>query len=295
MKKIVIVSGPTASGKTSFAIDYAEKNNGVIINADSRQIYKGLPVLSAQPNEEEKRNIEHLLYSVIEPTENCSVAMWLELVKQKIEYCFKKEKLPIVVGGTGMYISKLINGISKIPEIPQEIREKTIKLYNNLGYEEFYKKALKIDKECVEKLNPNDKQRLMRIIEVYEVSGSSMTTLRNAKNIEIFPQNYFFHININPPKNILYKTCLLRFERMIKNDRALEEIKNFMGKYSNILKNPLQYPISNTIGFLDGIKYLNKELSLENYIEISTGITRRYAKRQYTWFNHQFKNFDLRI
>lgn len=294
-KKIIVVSGPTASGKTAYSVELAKKYNGVIINADSMQIYKGLPILSAQPTEVEKEGIEHLLFSYLEPENNCNIGLWLKLVKEKIDYCFSSGKRPIIVGGTGMYISKLIDGISQIPEVPQDIREKINNLYTEVGYQECYKRALKIDKEYVEKLNPNDKQRLLRFLEIFEVSGKSIRYFQEKGNIRLFPRDMFFHININTPRDLLYQRCELRFKKLVEQDNVLEEIKNFSQEHKKIINNPTGYSVSNTIGLLEGVEYLNGKISLNDFIIQSVKITRNYAKRQYTWFNHQFDRFDLRV
>ncbi|MDD2840339.1 MAG: tRNA (adenosine(37)-N6)-dimethylallyltransferase MiaA [Rickettsiales bacterium] len=294
-KKIVIISGPTVSGKTAYSINLAKEQNGIVINVDSMQIYKGLPILSAQPKESEKKDIEHLLFSHLEPENNCNIGLWLNLAKEKIDYCFLKGKTPIVVGGTGMYISKLIDGISQIPEVPQEIREKINNLYEEIGYQECYEKALKIDKEYIEKLNPNDKQRMLRLLEIFEVSGKSIRYFQEKGNIAFFPREMFFHININPLRDILYQRCELRFKKLVEKDNVLEEIKTFSQNHKNIISNQNNYSVSNTIGLAEGIKYLNGEISLEEFINQSVKITRNYAKRQYTWFNHQFDKFDLQI
>ncbi|HSQ97412.1 MAG TPA: tRNA (adenosine(37)-N6)-dimethylallyltransferase MiaA [Rickettsiales bacterium] len=293
--KIIVISGPTASGKTSYSIALAKEKNGIIINADSMQIYKGLPILSAQPTEAEKSDIEHLLFSYLEPENNCNIGLWLNLAKEKIEYCFSKGKTPIIVGGTGMYISKLIDGISQIPEVPQNIREKINNLYEEIGYQECYKKGLKIDKEYTEKLNPNDKQRLLRLLEIFEITGKSLRHFTQKGNIKLFPRDTFFHININPPRDLLYQRCELRFKKLVEEDNVLEEIKTFKNNHKKIIDDPNKYSITKTIGLTEGIKYLNDEISIDNFINQSIKITKNYAKRQYTWFNHQFDKFDLQI
>ena len=294
-KKIIVISGPTASGKTKYSIDVANKNNGIIINADSMQIYKGLPILSAQPTDAEKNGIEHLLFSHLEPNENCNVGLWLKLAQEKIEYAFSKNKTPIIVGGTGMYISKLIDGISRIPEVSNDIRDEVIKLYEEIGHENFYKKALEIDEEYVKNLNSNDKQRLMRVVEVYKQTGKTIKYFQNLGNITLYPKDVFFHININPSRDILYNRCDLRFKKMVEDEGVIEEIKNFVKKYPEIVKNQDKYSVCNTIGLREGIQFLNNEITMDDFINISVKITRNYAKRQYTWFNHQFDKFDLRI
>ena len=293
--KIVVISGPTASGKTAYSINFAKENNGIIINADSMQIYEGLPILSAQPTIEEQDGIEHLLFSYLEPSNNCNVGLWLKLVKEKIDYCFSKGKTPIIVGGTGMYISKLIDGISQIPEVPQEIRNKVLNLYNEIGYDGCYEKALKIDAEYTKKLNPNDKQRLLRLLEIFEITGKSISYFQKLGNKKLFEREKFFHININPQRDVLYQRCELRFKKMILEDGGLQEIENFTNKHKNVIQQPENYSITKTIGLLDGVRYLNKETTLDEFLNNSIKLTKNYAKRQYTWFNHQFDRFDLRV
>ncbi|GMO57891.1 MAG: tRNA (adenosine(37)-N6)-dimethylallyltransferase MiaA [Rickettsiales bacterium] len=283
--KIIVISGATASGKTAFAIDYALKNNGVVINADSRQIYKGLPILSAQPNTEEKKQVKHLLYDFFEPAERISVGKWLELVKIEIDKCFKNGELPIVCGGTGMYISRLIDGISPLPEVSAELREKTIKKYEELGYENFKEIALKIDKNFVEKLNLNDKQRLMRVVEIYELSGKTITELQMQGNELVYPSEYFKHINIRPPKEKVYENCRIRFEKMLEIG-VLDEVLSFKKQYNTT---------TNTIGYNECLAFLDGNITKEELIYSVSKITRLYAKRQFTWFDHQFKTIDTLI
>ena len=204
-------------------------------------------------------------------------------------------KTPIIVGGTGMYISKLIDGISQIPEVSQETRNKIVNLYNEIGYNACYDKALKIDAEYTKKLNPNDKQRLLRLLEVFEITGKSISYFQKLGNKKLFEREKFFHININPQRDILYQRCELRFKKMILENEGLQEIENFAKKYKNVIEQLENYSITKTIGLLDGVKYLNKEITLDEFLNNSIKFTRNYAKRQYTWFNHQFDMFDLRV
>jgi tRNA dimethylallyltransferase len=135
----------------------------------------------------------------------------------------------------------------------------------------------------------------MRVVEIFETSGKSIGDLQKQKNILLFPKEYFYHININPPKEILYKKCFLRFKKIASDENTLKEVDSFRKKYKKIIENPNEYSIAKTIGLFECIKYLNKEISFEEMVDISARITKNYAKRQYTWFNHQFEKFDLRI
>lgn len=293
-KKILIISGPTASGKSGLGLYLAKEVDGVIINADSMQIYKGLPILSAQPTEEEQKEIEHLLYSHFEPTENCSVGIWLELIQKAIEGVFTKNKTPIVVGGTGMYVDKLINGLLPIPDISSEVRKKATDLFNKIGYEKFYEKTKKIDEESVLKLNKNDKQRLIRIYEVYEGTGKKLSEWQKLPNEKIYEKEQLFHINLRPPRDLLYEKCNNRFEKMLDKG-GFEEVENFIKKYPGIACNLQNYPIGKTIGLLEVIQYFNDEIDKEELVRHATKKTRNYAKRQYTWYKNQFKEEDMMI
>jgi len=292
--KIIVISGVTASGKSGLGIELAEKTNGVVINADSMQIYKSLPILSAQPTREEQRKVEHLLYSYLEPTENCSVGVWLDLVQKAINATLDKEQTPIVVGGTGMYISKLINGILEMPTISKKTREDTIKLYDKLGYKDFYEKTKAIDEEAVLKLNPNDKQRLMRIYEIYKQTGKKLSDIKKQSNKKFYPREQFLHINLNPPRDLLYEKCNLRLKKIV-GEGGLDEVKDFIKNYPEIIQNPQNYSISKTLGFKEIVDYINNEIDWDTMIDKASQKTRNYAKRQYTWFRNQFKDVDMGI
>lgn len=290
--KIIVISGVTASGKSGLALQLAKQINGVIINADSMQIYKGLPILSAQPTEKERGEISHLLYSHLEPTKNCSVGIWLEIVQKAINETLANNKTPIVVGGTGMYISKLIEGILEMPDISKETRQKTTALYEEIGYDEFYKITSEIDKESVLKLSPNDKHRLMRIYEMYSETGKKLSDIKKQPNQIFYPREQFFYINLNPPRELLYEKCNKRFGKMV-DEGGLDEVKKFMQDYPEIIQNPQSYSISKTLGLREIIQYIRGEINWNEMIEVSTKITRNYAKRQYTWFRNQLKDKDL--
>lgn len=291
--KIIVISGPTASGKSSLAFELAKLINGCVINADSMQIYKGLPILSAQPSIEEQKIVEHKLYSYLEPNENNSVYIWLKLVEKYIKNAFINNKTPIVVGGTGMYISRLINGIKELPTIPQELRNETIKLFEKIGYEEFYKLIKNIDNKAVEKLNKNDKQRLMRIYEVYKISGKNLTYYKDIKNDYLFNPEIFVHINLSIDRNLLYDRCRKRFEIIV--DNVENEVELCLKKYPYILNNEQKYSILSTLGFKEFLDFKNNLISKSELIENTVKTTRHYAKRQCTWFRNQFNKFDYQL
>lgn len=293
--KVFIISGPTASGKSLLAIALAKIFNGTIVNADSCQIYKKLPILSAQPSKEEFERAEHKLYGVLEPEENNSVFKWLNLVEKESKEIFANGKNMAVVGGTGMYISRLVKGIVDLPNVDAGIREELNALYDKIGWENFYDKVFKIDPEASSKLNKNDKHRLIKIYEIYASCGKKMSKLEKSENKKFFKDESLFHINLFPNRDNLYDLCEKRFLKMLENDAIIDETRNFLRENKRILDNGKHYSIYNTLGFIEIKNYLENKITREEMIFLSVKKTRNYAKRQYTWFKNQFKNIDFLI
>lgn len=275
-QKIVVISGPTASGKSDLALKLADMQDIAIINADSLQIFAGLPVLSSQPLESDQKKVPHFLYSYFQPQENSSVGLWLKLVKPLVEQLWSENKLPVIVGGSGMYISKLIEGISEMPEIHEEIRTKSRQLFDEIGHKEFQKKLIDLGEDEI-----LDKQRLTRAYEVLQQTGKSISWWQSQPLKKIFLDVDFVQVNLNLDREQLYKNCNLRFEKMLKNG-ASEEVQNLVNQG---VTDDLQ--ITKTLGFSEIRDYLNQKISREKMIEVATQKTRNYAKRQLTWFRHQ--------
>lgn len=271
-ERIVIISGPTASGKSDLALKLALSKDAVIINADSLQIYEGLPILSSQPTKDEQKQVKHLLYSHLKSQENSSVALWLKLVKESVKEVIQENKLPIIVGGSGMYISTLVEGISEIPEISLEVKKEARELYEKLGHEEFQRKT--------GGENILDRQRLIRAYEVFLQSGKPISFWQN-KRKKIFEEANFLHINLNPNREKLYENCNLRFNKMLNNG-AFEEVDSLVNQG---VSDEMQ--ITKTLGFYEIRDFLNGKISQEKMLEIAKQKTRNYAKRQLTWFRHQ--------
>ncbi len=269
-ERIIVISGPTASGKSALAFELAQKKDLAIINADSLQIYKGLPILSSQPTAIEKQAVSHFLYSYLNWDESCSVALWLQLVKKTIAEISPQKQIA-VVGGSGMYISALIEGISNIPQISEENKNKARKLYEELGHEKFKQitKGLAIDK-----------QRLIREYEVFLQTGCALSFWQNQRE-KILPKTKFLHINLNCDREKIYQNCNSRFNLMLKNG-ALEEVKSLLSQEIND-----NHSITKTIGFFEIRNFLAGEISHEKMCEIASQKTRNYAKRQLTWFRNQ--------
>lgn len=289
--KIVIISGATASGKSKLAYEIANAFRGIIINADSMQLYKGLPLLSAQPSLDEQKVVDHKLYSVLSPYEQNDVFNWLKKTKKEIDDCILIGRIPIIVGGTGMYISRLVNGINNLPSTDETLRSNLNKMYDNIGYEEFYRMVESIDPESLVNIKKNDRQRLIRIYEIYKISGKKASNLRKQPNELFFERKNIFHINISLDREFLYKRCEIRFKNIFEN--ALDEVQEFVKNYPDIFEK--YYPIQNTIGLLEIKKYLDGYLGFDETIYSSIKKTKNYAKRQFTWFRNQFKDVDFLI
>ena len=274
--KIILISGPTASGKSNFAVKIAKKIQGEIINADSMQVYKKLKILTARPNKQEQKNIKHHLYGVIDLNEKFSTGQWLQLTIKKIKDIQKKKKIPILVGGTGLYFQSLIDGLVKIPEIPLKFRNKIRLISKRDGQEKFYKKLLKLDPKIKDKFDPNDTQRSIRAYEIKSYTNVSMYDWLTKTKSE-FKDSDFLKLHIETKREKLIERINLRTSSMI-NEGAVNEVKKFLKL--KIIKNQ---SVNKVIGIAELTQYLNHEITLEEAKELILIKTRQYAKRQATW------------
>ncbi|MDC0971878.1 tRNA (adenosine(37)-N6)-dimethylallyltransferase MiaA [Candidatus Pelagibacter sp.] len=274
--KIVLISGPTASGKSNFAVKIAKKIQGEIINADSMQVYKNLKILTARPNKIEQKNIKHHLYGVVDLNEKFSTGQWLELVIKKIKKIKKKKKIPILVGGTGLYFQSLINGLVKIPEIPLKFRNKVRLTSKREGQKKFYKKLLNLDPKVKDKFDPNDTQRSIRAYEIKSYTDISMYDWL-ARTESEFKNSDFLKLYIETKREKLIERINLRTLNMI-NGGAINEVKKFLK-----LKIRKDQSVNKVIGIAELTQYLNHEVTLEEAKELISIKTRQYAKRQATW------------
>ena len=274
--KIILISGPTASGKSNFAINLAKKINGEIINADSMQVYKQLKILSARPDLKKYQKIRHHLYGFHDVNKNFSTGNWLKLVLKKIKEIKKRKKTPILVGGTGLYFKALTDGLVKIPNIPTKIRNQIRVMHSEIGQDRFYKKLLKVDLVSKNKINPSDPHRSIRAYEVKLCTKKSIHEwFKNTKSN--FQKRDFYKIYIDFPRTELIERINLRSKEMIKNG-AIKEVKNFIK-----LKVKKDKSVNKAIGINEIRQYLNNEKELEEIIENISIKTRQYAKRQSTW------------
>ena len=274
--KIILIYGPTASGKSNFAIKLAKKINGEIVNADSMQVYKELKILSARPLPKNYKNIKHHLYGFQSVKKNFSSGNWLKLVNKKILDIRKRKKIPILVGGTGLYFKAITEGLVNIPNIPIRIRSKIRYLHKKLGVKKFFSKLVKLDPISKNFVKPTDTQRVIRAYEVKLFTKRSIydwfkSTKSNYENDD------FFKIYIDFPRTELIKRISDRTADMIKKG-AISEVKKFIR-----LKVPRTKTASKAIGIAEIRDYLNRKIEISEVIEKISIKTRQYAKRQSTW------------
>ena len=274
--KIILISGPTASGKSNFAIKLAKKINGEIINADSMQVYKELKILSARPDPKTYKRIKHHLYGFHNVKKNFSTGNWLKFAIKKIKEVKKKNKIPIFVGGTGLYFKALSEGLVNIPNIPIRFRNKIRLDHEKLGQKKFYQKLLKLDIISKNKINPTDAQRTIRAYEVKKFTKKSLHDwFKNTKSL--FKEDDFFKIYIDFPREELIERISKRTKLMMKLG-AIKEVKRFIK-----LKVKKDKSVNKAIGVSEIKEYLNNEKDLQETIEKISIKTRQYAKRQSTW------------
>jgi len=273
--QIILISGPTASGKSNFSIKLAKKINGEIINADSMQVYKELKILSARPNPKDYQKIKHHLYGFHSVKKNFSTGEWLKFAIKKSKK-LEKKKTPIFVGGTGLYFKALTDGLVSIPNIPSRYRNKIRDFHKSLGQKRFYQKLIKIDPSSKEKINPTDTQRSIRAYEVKQFTKKSLHDwFQNTKSN--FEKDDFFKIYIDYPREELIQKISKRAEQMIKIG-AINEVKRFLK-----LKVRKDKSVNKAIGINEIREYLEKRKNIDEVIEKISIKTRQYAKRQSTW------------
>ena len=287
-RKVIVIGGPTASGKSGLAIDLAKSLDGEIINADSMQVYKDTPILSAVPAENEREGIAHHLFEIYESDFRGNVVDWLNLCIEKIKEIWAKNKTPIVVGGSGLYLTNLVNGTTPIPATKPEIRKKIANDLQEFSLEILYEKLKEVDEETALKLSKNDKTRIVRALEVYEDTKTPLSKWHKMPMLQKLPEADYFVIKILPNIKELEKNCSTRFEKMIERG-ALSEIEAI--KKKNV---PADSPAMKALGVPELLEYVNGKTSLEEAVFAAKLHTRQYAKRQLTWFRHQM-NADYEL
>ncbi len=284
--KVIVIVGPTASGKTSLGIEVAKRMNGEIVSCDSMQIYKEMNIGTAKPTTEERRIVEHHMIDFVSPNERYTVSEFKKDAENEIESILKRNKTPILVGGTGLYVDSLIYGIS-YPEIKtdEKYREELETIADKEGLENLYEKACEIDSEAMKKISPNDKKRILRVLEIYHDTGKTKTELEIISR-EKENQYEYKVFAIDMPREILYQRIDQRVDKMIESG-LIEEVENLLKKY-NSFPTALQ-----GIGYKEVKEYLDGILTKEEAIEKIKKESRHYAKRQLTWFRKNKNIFWL--
>lgn len=275
--KVIVICGPTASGKTALSIELAKKINGEIVSADSMQIYKDMDIGTAKTTPEEMQGIKHYLQDFVEPDKRYSVADYKVDAEKAIEEILSKGKTPIVVGGTGLYVDSLIYGIEyQEIKFDEKYRKELEDIALKNGLETLYKKAQEIDPEAMKKISCNDKKRIMRVLEIYKATGKTKTEQENESRKKEVKYDYkVFAIDWEREK--LYERINKRVDIMIENG-LIEEVENLLKKYK-------EFPTAmQGLGYKEVVEYLNGYLTKEEMIDKIKQETRRYAKRQITWF-----------
>ena len=284
-KKLILLAGPTASGKSNLAIKLATTLNGEIINADSMQIFKEFNILSSRPNSIQTNKIKHHLYGIISVKKHFSAGDWLKQARKKINICLKKNKVPIIVGGTGLYFNTITKGISKIPNIDFKTRNKVRNLYKKIGSKKFFDQLLKLDPKIKGKILPTDSQRVQRAFEVKLKTKKSLFDWFNDTKSD-FLDFEIKKIFIDIPRESLLKKISLRTEQMFKKN-CIDEVRRF-----NKLKVKKTLSANKLIGINEINDFLKNSISLEHCKELINIKTRQYAKRQNTWSRGHMKNWN---
>ena len=283
--KIILIAGPTASGKSNFALKIAKKIKGEVINADSMQVYKELQVLTVRPTKKDQKKIKHHLYGFCNVKKNFSTGEWLKLSIKKIKDIQKKNKTPIIVGGTGLYFKALTDGFVKIPNIPVRARNKIRLIQKKLGQKKFYSKLLKLDPLIKNRIEKNDVQRSIR---AYEIKSYTKISIINwfKKTKKYIPSDQFIKFYIDYPRENLVNRINLRVDGMFRAG-AIQEVK----RYSK-LKVKKENSSNKVIGIKEISNLLNKQCTLEQAKKLIIIKTRQYAKRQATWARGQMHSWQ---
>lgn len=275
---ILIIAGPTASGKSGLATRLATQINGAIINADSMQVYSCFPILSAQPDAKTKQSIPHYLYGTVNAPTISTAASWRADAMDVIGKVLAEDKTPIVVGGTGLYLEALMHGISEIPDVPDDLREKIIHEYTTMGGPAFRDRLMKVDKAAAIRLPPGDSQRLIRAYAVYAATGKSISYWQK-ESLMTPPAEWEFKTTLLlPERDTLYASIDKRFLEMI-DAGAIEEVK---------ATPVLEHPSQKALGVQELQSFMRGEITREEAIERAQQFSRNYAKRQLTWFKNRF-------
>lgn len=277
----ILITGPTASGKSALALKLAQEQDGVVINADSMQVYDTLRILTARPSEDEMGDVPHLLYGHVPARETYSTGAWLRDVTALLPRLRAEGRLPVFVGGTGLYFKALTGGLSEMPEVDQDVRCSVRLRLRDLGPEALHRDLSERDPQVAGTLNPQDGQRIVRAIEVLESTGRSISTFQQTTGPVVVDPARSRKIVVLPDRSILHDRINRRFDRMLE-EGAVEEVRALLAQDL-----PLDMPVMKAIGVSQIAGLLRGELDRAAVIEGGAAATRQYAKRQMTWFRNQ--------
>jgi len=265
------------------AIDVAKQFNGTVINADSQQVYKELRIVSARPSVKDENTVPHRLFGVLNGAQVCSAGQWVDMAVEQVNQSLDQGRLPILVGGTGMYIKSLTEGLSPIPEIPDHVRQRAVARREELGAEEFWDEVAHLDPSAAQRLPVGDSQRLIRAWEVSIYTNRSFSSWWDEPAIMPLPNVRFATIAIKPPRDQLYATIDARFAQMVENG-AIDEIKALAD-----LNLAADLPVMKALGVPELMSFVHGECTLDDAITKAQKLSRNYAKRQLTWVRNQIK------
>jgi tRNA dimethylallyltransferase len=286
LSKAVLIAGPTASGKSALALDFAQKRGGIVINTDSMQVYRDLRVLTARPTPEEEARLPHRLYGHVDASVNFSAGHWVADAAKVLAEARAQNLLPLFVGGTGLYFKALTRGLSAVPPIPPDIRERIRARLESDGVEALHAELARRDPNAAERLKPRDRSRIARALEVIEATSRSLTDWHREGLPPLLPAGSYRALFLAPARDLLYARIDARFEEMLKQG-ALDEVAQLAARNLDPL-----LPAMKAHGVPALIRHLKGEITLDEASEIGRADTRHYAKRQFTWFRHQLGEFE---
>ena len=284
--KTVLIAGPTASGKSALALELAEKIGGVIVNTDSMQVYRDLRILTARPSPAEEAAVPHRLYGHVDAVINYSAGAWVADAARVIEEARVLSRVPIFVGGTGLYFKAMTRGLSAVPTIASDIRESIRARMERDGVEALHAELARRDPASAERVRPRDRTRIARALEVIEATGRSLTDWHREGLPPLLPPGSFSALFLNPEREALYARIDTRFDAMLKQG-ALDEVTRLEARNLDPL-----LPAMKAHGVPPLIRHLEGEITLEEAAMVGRADSRHYAKRQFTWFRHQLPEFE---
>jgi tRNA dimethylallyltransferase len=286
VSKAVLIAGPTASGKSALALELARKTSGVVINADSMQVYRDLRIITARPTQEEEARVPHRLYGHVDAAVNFSAGAWLTDAAKALAEAQAQGRLPIFVGGTGLYFKALTTGLSTVPSIPAEVRDGVRSRLERTGVEALHAELAQRDPPAAERLNVRDRTRIARALEVIEATGRSLLDWHREGQPPLLPKDSFSALFLAPDRDQLYARIDARFDAML-DAGALREVERLAERQLDPL-----LPAMKAHGVPVLMRHLRGEIGLEEATATCRADTRHYAKRQFTWFRHQLPEFE---